>query len=165
MLCDPTNGACCTDQCQYASQGTVCRPALNDICDTAETCTGTNSTCPTDITAEDGKNCGNGLTCASGHCTSLDRQCQISGSSLNLTNACGAKNDKTCVVSCKDPTTANTCQILQTVLIDGSECGYGGRCYNGTCKSGKWTEVFDAMYTQNLQISIPVTIAVGLVVS
>lgn len=43
--------------------------------------------------------------------------------------------------------------------------GYGGHCYNQTCQAGSWQEQFNAMYTQNLQISIPVTIVVSLLVS
>ena len=60
---------------------------------------------------------------------------------------------------------SNQCIVLQTALIDGSPCGYGGHCYNQTCQSGSWEDTFDAMYTQNLQISIPVTVVVGILVS
>lgn len=162
--CDPANSACCTPQCGYASAGTVCRPAVSPQCDVAEVCSGTNSTCPKDVTKPDGDSCGNGLQCAAGVCTSLDLQCQKAGSNLNLTKACGNRGDKSCIVTCKDPTVANQCTILQTPLLDGSPCGYGGNCYNGTCASGAWNKVFESWYTQNLQISIPVTVAVALVV-
>ena len=106
-VCDPSNSACCTSQCQYASANTVCRPAVNAICDFAETCTGNNATCPDDKTAPDGKSCGSdSLACAGGQCTSLSLQCEKAGASLNLTTACGQKDDKSCVVSCKDPSNA-----------------------------------------------------------
>lgn len=79
----------------------------------------------------------------------------------------------------------NQCIVLQTPLVDGSPCGmssgfspldvagtvltpgtgYGGYCYNQTCAAGPWQDRFAALYTQNLQISIPVTIVVGLLVS
>jgi hypothetical protein len=163
-VCDPTNSACCTDQCTFKAAGVVCRPSINDICDTEEVCPGNTGECPKDITAKDGTNCGNGLQCASGHCTSLDEQCKKAGSSLNLTTACDARDDQSCYVTCKDPNVANQCTILQTVLIDGSPCGYGGHCYNGTCDPGSWQDRLAAMYTQNLQIAIPVTIAVAIVV-
>lgn len=42
--------------------------------------------------------------------------------------------------------------------------GYGGHCYNQTCESGSWQATAAAWYRQNLQISIPVTIIVGLIV-
>lgn len=103
-VCDPSTSGCCTDTCQFSSAGTVCRPAIDDACDFAETCPGNNATCPPDRSAEDGTSCGsNNLACASGRCTSLDRQCQMSGGSMNLTESCGQRNDRSCVVSCRDP--------------------------------------------------------------
>lgn len=102
-VCDPQNDGCCTDQCQVASQGTVCRAARDATCDYQEVCDGTSDSCPEDRTADDGTACGNDLQCASGVCTSLDQQCRQSGNSMNLTTACGQKNDKSCVVSCRDP--------------------------------------------------------------
>ncbi|WWC69861.1 uncharacterized protein I206_103804 [Kwoniella pini CBS 10737] len=164
-VCDPANSACCTTSCQLASAGTVCRSSIDATCDFEETCTGTNSTCPDDKTAEDGKSCGSdGLACASGRCTSLNQQCRSVGSSMGLTQACGQKDDTSCVVTCRDPNVTNQCVVLQTSLVDGSPCGYGGHCYNQTCKSGSWQSTAAAWYKQNLQISIPVTIVVGLLV-
>lgn len=164
-VCDPSNGPCCTSTCNYASAEVVCRPAVNTICDFPETCTGNNATCPADITAKDGKSCGsNGLACASGSCTSLSQQCLVGGNSNNLTTACGQKDDTSCVVSCKDPTTANQCIILQTPLVDGSPCGYGGHCYNQTCAAGSWQDTAGGWYKQNLQISIPVTAVAGILI-
>ncbi|WVR06758.1 hypothetical protein IAU60_003793 [Kwoniella sp. DSM 27419] len=164
-ICDPSNDACCTDSCQLAAAGVVCRSAVDATCDFAETCTGTNATCPEDKTADDGKSCGsNGLKCASGKCTSLDQQCKLAGSSMGLSKACGQKDDKSCVVTCRDPDVANQCVVLQTPLVDGSPCGYGGHCYNNQCKSGSWQSTAAAWYRQNLQISIPVTIVAGLLV-
>lgn len=176
-VCDPENSPCCTSSCQLQSAGVVCRAARDATCDYAEQCTGNSAACPTDKTAADGTSCGsNGLACASGTCTSLDQQCSQSGSSMNLTTACGQRDDETCMVTCKDPSNAqvtskfladlrNQCVILQTPLVDGSPCGYGGHCYNSTCQAGSWQNRFAAMYRQNLQISIPVTIVVGIIVS
>lgn len=62
-------------------------------------------------------------------------------------------------------TSSNQCIVMQTPLLDGSECGWAGRCYNQTCNEGSWQAQFESMYKQNLQISIPVTIVVGLIVS
>ncbi|OCF31943.1 zinc metalloprotease [Kwoniella heveanensis BCC8398] len=164
-LCDPSNSACCTESCQLASAGTVCRSAVDATCDYEETCTGNNATCPEDKTAPDGQSCGSdGLACASGTCTSLNQQCTLAGSSMGLTQACGQKDDKSCVVTCRDPNVTNQCVVLQTPLVDGSPCGYGGHCYNSTCKAGSWQATAAAWYRSNLQISIPVTIVVGLLV-
>src|SRR5579875_2063166 len=41
-------GSCCTSTCTLAPSGTVCRPAAG-VCDQAETCDGTQPTCPPDV--------------------------------------------------------------------------------------------------------------------
>jgi len=81
---------------------------------------------------------------------------------MNLTKACTAKDDKSCLVTCQDPTASNQCVVLQTQLVDGSACGYGGSCASGTCKAGSWQDTFKAWYRQNLQISIPVTVVIAV---
>ncbi|XAO27343.1 hypothetical protein I312_106190 [Cryptococcus bacillisporus CA1280] len=164
-VCDPTSSTCCTSFCQYSPANTTCRGAVNDICDYPEYCTGTSAECPEDKMAKDGTSCGSdGLACASGTCTSLDKQCTTAGLTMGLSKACGQRDDTSCVVACKDPNSTNSCVVLQTPLVDGSPCGYGGHCYNQTCESGSWQDTAAAWYKQNLQISIPVTIVVGLIV-
>ncbi|KAI0641152.1 Metallo-peptidase family M12B Reprolysin-like-domain-containing protein [Trametes meyenii] len=163
-VCDPDSSTCCTGQCTFAPATQVCRPSKDDRCDTAEKCTGSSSTCPSDVFSPNGQSCGSGLMCASGECTSLDQQCQTLGASMGLQKACPSKNDKSCQVSCQDPSDSGRCVVLQSPLIDGSPCGYGGMCYSGTCKPGNWWTTFKAWYVQNLQISIPVTVAVGIIV-
>ncbi|KAI5119801.1 hypothetical protein M0805_006598 [Coniferiporia weirii] len=122
-VCDPASSDCCTDSCGFAPSTQVCRPAADPSCDIAETCTGSSSSCPSDTFEPNGKSCGgNQLACANGVCTSLNLQCQVVGSSLNLTTAC-SKPDNTCQVSCQDPTNSNQCIQLQSQLIDGSSCG------------------------------------------
>ncbi len=44
--------------------------------------------------------------------------------------------------------------MLQSPLINGSPCGFGGTCQNQTCESGSFSSTFNALYTQNLQYSI-----------
>jgi len=163
-VCDPASTSCCTSGCQFAPSTQICRPAKTATCDTAEYCPGNTAACPADVTAPNGRSCGsNGLTCASGSCTSLNQQCQSNGGSMNLTKACTAKNDRSCLVTCQDPTASNQCVVLETQLIDGSPCGYGGTCTGGSCKSGSWQDTFRAWYRENLQISIPVTVVVGAI--
>jgi Metallo-peptidase family M12/Disintegrin len=165
-VCDPEGTACCTNQCQFANATTVCRPAVDDRCDTAETCTGSSSECPTDIRKNNGASCGSGLQCAAGHCTSRDQQCreQSSSGDFNFTEACSVTADNSCSVSCVDPSRPNTCAVLQQNFIDGTECGYGGFCEGGQCKSGSWQDTFNSWYRNNLRISIPVTIVVGIII-
>lgn len=164
-VCDPSSSACCTASCQYASANTTCRAAVDDICDYPEYCNGSSPHCPEDRTASDGTSCGNdGLKCAGGTCNSLDRQCSMAGQSMGLSQACGRKNDRTCMVNCRNPTSINNCVELQTALVDGSPCGYAGHCYNGTCHPGSWQDTAASWYRQNLRISIPVTVIVAIVV-
>ena len=54
-LCDPLSSPCCTSQCGFAPSTQVCRPSKDASCDTAETCTGNSSTCPTDVFSPNGK--------------------------------------------------------------------------------------------------------------
>ncbi|TFK91513.1 hypothetical protein K466DRAFT_541493 [Polyporus arcularius HHB13444] len=164
-VCDPDSSECCTDSCTFAPSTQVCRPSKDDRCDTAEKCSGTSAACPKDVFAKNGQSCGSGnLACASGQCTSLDQQCALVGASMNLSKACPSNNDKSCQVSCQDPSASNQCVVLQSTLVDGSPCGYGGTCYSGSCKPGSWQEVFKSWYVHNLQISIPVTVVVGVIV-
>ncbi|EMD41369.1 hypothetical protein CERSUDRAFT_101854 [Gelatoporia subvermispora B] len=164
-VCDPTSSPCCTGKCSFSPSTQVCRPAKDTQCDTAEMCTGNSSECPPDVVAPDGKSCGsNGLACASGQCTSLNLQCQTLGSSLNLQSACPSQDEKSCQVSCQDPSNSGQCVVLQSQLINGSPCGYGGKCYSGSCKAGSVWDTIKAWYRQNLQIAIPVTVVAGVFV-
>ncbi|KAF5377173.1 hypothetical protein D9615_006432 [Tricholomella constricta] len=165
--CDPGKGvdsACCDpDTCKFRSNA-ICRPSRDAQCDTAETCTGNSSSCPTDIVTPNGQSCGSGdLKCASGQCTSIALQCQTIGASMGLKQACPNRNDNTCQVSCQDPKKANQCILLTSLLIDGSSCGYGGTCIAGKCQSAGFLDTAKAWYTQNLQIAIPVTVVAGLI--
>ncbi|KAF9259896.1 hypothetical protein L218DRAFT_907767 [Marasmius fiardii PR-910] len=162
--CDPLSSLCCTDQCQFASAGQVCRPSKDDKCDVEEKCTGDSGKCPNDVFKPDGESCGDGeLKCASGLCTSVAKQCQSQGASMNLTEEC-RQPQTTCELVCQDPKSSNTCVKLQTLMIDGSPCGFAGTCRSGKCEAGSWFETAKAWYKRNLQIAIPVTIAAALVV-
>ncbi|EPQ28565.1 uncharacterized protein PFL1_03869 [Pseudozyma flocculosa PF-1] len=163
--CDPETSPCCTSQCNYAPATQVCRPALDSRCDTAETCNGTSAECPADEKKSDGSSCGDGLSCANGLCTSRDLQCrQASTGSMSFSRACSASNANGCSLTCQDPSTANRCLILQQTFVDGTSCGNGGRCEDGQCKSGSWQDTFRGWYTNNLRISIPVTIVIAIIV-
>ncbi|THU87752.1 zinc metalloprotease [Dendrothele bispora CBS 962.96] len=164
-VCDPDSSPCCTGQCSFAPATQTCRPSKDSKCDTAEMCTGNSSACPADVFSPNGQSCGgDGLACASGQCTSVALQCQNVGSSLGLSKACPNHGDTSCRISCQDPTQSNACVQLNSLLIDGSPCGYAGTCINGSCKSGSALDVAKAWYRDNLQIAIPVTVVVGIIV-
>lgn len=163
-VCDPASSPCCAPTCQFAPSGQICRPAQDPVCDVAESCTGASSQCPADVTKPNGMACGaNGLTCASGICTSVSQQCQTVGASLNLTTACSQQASTGCQLSCQDPSSADQCIVLQATLPNGLPCGYGGTCESGTCQAGDLISTAKAWYLQNLQISIPITVVAGVI--
>lgn len=165
-FCDPMNEDCCTDQCQFASNGTVCRES-SGACDPEETCSGSSAMCPQDIRAPDGQGCGDsgaGLTCASGQCTSRDQQCQALVGSLTSnqdTTACDAQSGS-CIVACSSPELGpRDCYNMQQYFLDGTPCDGGGSCRNGVCQDSSWFERGVNAIRDNLNIVIPVASVVG----
>lgn len=156
-FCDPTNEECCTDQCQFASNGTVCRQSTG-LCDPEETCPGDSSSCPTDDNAPDGTDCGDGLQCATGQCTSRNQQCQSLMGSLvtnNDTEACGSSS---CQIQCLN---GGICYELNQNFLDGTTCGGGGKCRNGVCRGASAGDEILSWINDNKQIFIPVVCVVG----
>lgn len=165
-VCDPANEDCCNDQCQFASQGTVCRESTG-TCDPEETCAGDTAMCPKDVKTPDGDACGDegaGLTCASGQCTSRDEQCKTLVGSLTSnqdTTACDAQSGS-CVVSCSSPQLGpQTCYNMQQYFLDGTPCDGGGSCRNGNCEGSSWVRRAIDVLRDNLNIVIPVAAVVG----
>ncbi|KAK4144041.1 Metallo-peptidase family M12-domain-containing protein [Dichotomopilus funicola] len=160
-VCDPTNQECCTDQCGFATNGTICR-ASTGACDPQETCSGASAGCPADVTAPDGQSCGdNGLQCASGRCTSRDQQCSTF-MGADTTSSCSSSG---CVLSCHSSKLGpNQCYNLNQYFLDGTPCEGGGRCSNGNCAGTSLGQQILDWINNNKQISIPVIcIAGGLV--
>jgi hypothetical protein len=67
-VCHDKNDVCCSG-CKLKGNGTLCRSSKG-VCDAAEYCDGNSASCPRDEFATSGQTCGDGLTCASGVCTS-----------------------------------------------------------------------------------------------
>ncbi|TQV91503.1 disintegrin-like metalloprotease [Cordyceps javanica] len=162
-VCDRANEDCCTDDCQFASSSTVCRASTSE-CDPEEKCPGDSAKCPPDEHKKSGESCGNGLECASGQCTSRDRQCQVAAGGLthsNNTKAC--RND--CLMLCESPSfMGGSCAFYNQNFLDGTSCSGGGRCQDGQCKGSNWWKEFTQWFTNNKAISIPVTTVVGLLI-
>lgn len=131
-VCDPSNEDCCLSTCQFATAGTVCRASTGE-CDPQETCSGTTASCPADAHAAEGDSCGSsgeGLSCASGQCTSRDKQCKtLMGSQYYECN-----NDDGCQLFCATDGSQYACDGLTQNFLDGTTCGGGGKCSNGVCK-------------------------------
>ncbi|KAH7040148.1 fungal ADAM-like protein [Microdochium trichocladiopsis] len=167
-VCDPTNEDCCTNQCQFAASGSVCR-ASTGSCDPQETCPGTSANCPEDSKAPDGDACGAsgaGLTCASGQCTSRDLQCRTMVGAMLTNNDTYACNSQGCRVSCQSPelgqnTFGQTCVVMQQYFLDGTPCDGGGKCNRGQCQGSDGFRSFLQLLRDNQNIVIPVCSVVG----
>jgi len=131
-VCDDSNQDCCSN-CQFSSAGAVCRASTGQ-CDPQETCSGTNATCPPELSAPDGQSCGNSsqsLQCASGQCTSRDQQCKTLMGSYTTKNDTYACNSQDCTLSCASPEFGpGVCYSMQQNFLDGTVCGGGGKCSN-----------------------------------
>ncbi|KAH8677336.1 ADAM protease ADM-B [Xylariales sp. PMI_506] len=163
-VCDPSNEDCCTSQCLFASNGTVCR-ASTGSCDPQEMCTGSSPNCPADELAPNGQSCGAsgaGLTCASGQCTSRDLQCKTIVGSLTTDNNTYACNSQDCQLSCASSKLGpNTCYDLQQYFLDGTPCQGGGECNNGQCEGANLGNEVSSWLSDNKNIVIPVASVIG----
>lgn len=164
-VCDPTNEECCTPQCSFMSNGTVCR-ASTGPCDPQEVCSGTSAGCPADASAPDGQSCGAsgaGLTCASGRCTSRDLQCKTYLAGTNVGNDTTSCSSSGCDLSCRSPRLGPMeCYLLKQYFLDGTPCEGGGKCYNGNCQGASLGQQILAWIHDNPQIFYPVVVIVGL---
>lgn len=163
--CDFSNDECCSRQCRFQSQGTICRPSTGP-CDPEETCSGSSALCPSDKTSPDGQSCGDGgagLSCASGRCTSRDLQCKTMmghHTTHNDTKSC-AKDG--CSISCSSPDfrPAGTCWVMNQYFLDGTPCQGGGTCSNGNCQNVQLSKQILEWIEDNKPIFIPVVVVVG----
>ncbi|KAI7862047.1 Metallo-peptidase family M12-domain-containing protein [Spinellus fusiger] len=158
-VCDDLNHPCC-NQCQIRPSTFACRPA-SSLCDVTEYCTGNSSSCPTDQYNPDGQSCGNGLQCASGACTSRDEQCKSRGVSLNVTSACSSAGSE-CRLYCSNPS-ASGCIVFNGQFLDGSPCGSGGFCRNGSCDLGSLNNKALDWLQNHKQIAIPVGVVLAII--
>ena len=86
-----TPGSCCTATCTFVAAGTVCRPAAGD-CDVAESCTGSNATCPA-----------NGFAPSTQVCRPVSDICDVAENCTGSSAACPA-------------------DVMVTACIDGDNC-------------------------------------------
>ena len=160
-VCDSSNEDCCTGECKFASNGTVCR-ASTGVCDIAEVCPGDRASCPEDKHKTDGDSCGNNLNCASGQCTSRDLQCRSMTSSLSGANNTKACPDSGCLLACQSPDMSpGQCITFNQNFLDGTSCGSGGKCSNGSCEGTSTLKEIGQWIQDHKPIFIPVVGVVG----
>ena len=105
--CDGTNVAC---QHPAGNAGAVCRVAAG-ICDVAETCTGSSTTCPSNSLRPSGFTC----RAAAGECDVAE---VCSGSSA----ACPADAKKAAGTVCRAPDPADACDLVEVCDGSNSSC-------------------------------------------
>ncbi|POG62407.1 hypothetical protein GLOIN_2v1485446 [Rhizophagus irregularis DAOM 181602=DAOM 197198] len=159
-VCADKNDMCCRN-CQYKPANEICRPAGSNNCDISEVCSGTSGVCPPDKHVEDGTTCAPNLACAGGQCTSRDNQCLLRGSRMGITKACSALSDTSCTISCANPNDTNSCLQMSGYFVDGTPCGFGGKCNKGQCDSGSIGNTLSSWFNQNKKIAIPIVAIIG----
>jgi hypothetical protein len=118
--------------------------------------------CPQDVSAPNGQDCGNGLQCASGQCTSRDLQCRTVVGSLTSNNDTSACNNRECRLTCASSRLGpNTCYDLSQNFLNGTPCGGSGRCNNGQCQGSDFGSEARTFFEDNRHIIIPVAASVG----
>jgi hypothetical protein len=158
-VCDDSNEDCCNN-CQLASANTVCR-ASSGSCDPQETCSGNSPYCPEDKTNPDGSDCGNGLKCASGQCTSRDQQCKTIMGSYTQGNDTYACDNSNCMLSCASPEFKGSCFGLNQNFLDGTPCVGGGHCTNGRCAGSSVGNEIKSWIDEHRTLVIALAAAIG----
>lgn len=158
--CDDRDDACCSS-CRFRTAGSVCR-ASSGPCDPQEVCTGNSSACPADVTAPDGEDCGSGLRCASGQCTSRNQQCKNLMSAYSHTNSTFACDEDSCSLRCTASTFGRgVCYGLNQNFLDGTPCTGNGRCNNGRCQGATAGGQFRSWIDRNKPLFIGLVAGLG----
>ncbi|MCB9626518.1 MAG: hypothetical protein H6725_04015 [Sandaracinaceae bacterium] len=147
-------------ECILADAATVCR-AASDLCDVAETCTGTSSACPADLLASAGTECraavgvcdlpelctGSSAACPSDVVVSNGAEvtCRPSAGACDLTETCnGTSTDCPADVLADEETACGTYQCTgsaaacPTFCATHADCATGAMCVSNACLFGRW---------------------------
>lgn len=162
-VCDTSAGGCCSETCQLAPAGTLCRESKG-LCDPEETCTGESSVCPRDRVLNDGDTCGlagGNTTCASGLCTSRVMQC-ASLLGLESNSSVAVCNSNQCQMSCREVGSSDeACRTTQQAFVDGTPCD-DGLCYSGDCR--KFVNTVPGWIDRNRSLFIGLCVVGGVLV-
>src|SRR5207249_4975879 len=99
-----TTGDCCNTDCTFTAAGTQCR-AAGDLCDVAETCTGSSSTCPAD-----------GIASAGTVCRPAVNECDLAETCTGTSTACPADAAKPAAPACTDDGNVCTTDVCNGTL-------------------------------------------------
>ncbi|KAI8911484.1 Metallo-peptidase family M12-domain-containing protein [Gorgonomyces haynaldii] len=161
-VCADGNDSCCS-QCRLRSNGTLCHPSAG-VCDKTMYCDGVSVSCPLNSFFPDGQSCttasGASAQCASGVCTSRDLQCRASGI-VTTVSAC-PQFSTSCTLNCQD--SRGQCYVLNGNFLDGTPCGGGGKCQQGSCQGSNFFLTAIEWIQLNPQIGYPTVAIVGLII-
>ena len=113
--CDDGNndpGDCCSAVCEFESAATVCR-ASADVCDAAETCTGSSGTCPAD-----------GFEPPTTECRASADVCDVAETCTGASAACPADGFEAPTTECRAP--AGVCDVAELCTGSGAACPADG---------------------------------------
>src|SRR5438094_1237914 len=125
--CTDDGNVCTTDTCNGSSSvcqhpagnaGAVCR-AVAGLCDVAETCTGTSSTCPA-----------NGFASSSTVCRAVAGDCDVAEDCTGTSSSCPADAFASSTTVCRSA--AGECDLVETCPGTGTSCPTAARKGSGT---------------------------------
>jgi hypothetical protein len=116
-----TNQVCLNGTCSPCTAGVACTPTNACHAGTTSCATGTSTCSDTGTPLADGWGCGSNLVCSAGTCAACTQ-----GEPCTLVNTCTA----TATVECSSGVPVCTARVS---AADGTECGAGLACGNGSC--------------------------------
>jgi len=103
-----TAGSCCTATCRFKAAATVCRPAA-DVCDLAETCSGSSGVCPADA-----------FKPSSTVCRATAGVCDVAENCTGSSAACPADEFKPSSTVCR--AAAGPCDVAENCTGSSAAC-------------------------------------------
>lgn len=108
---------------------------------------------------------GQGLSCASGQCTSRDLQCKTIMGSFTTGNDTYACSQSGCLISCASPEFgSNVCYSMKQYFLDGTSCNGGGKCSNGNCNGSTVGGEISSWINSNKTLVIGLSVGVGSII-
>eukprot|EP00917_Polyrhabdina_sp_WS-2016_P032861 GHVP01069997.1.p1 GENE.GHVP01069997.1~~GHVP01069997.1.p1 ORF type:complete len:647 (+),score=92.59 GHVP01069997.1:2534-4474(+) len=158
--CSDDNDECCRD-CKIIpkSENYICRKS-NTVCELDAVCQGDSERCPVSKRANNGTKCEftdvDGSLCADGVCTGKKRQCKELNSGERMSGTCNGTFGG-CSMNCE--TESGLCLIFSRIYKNGTSCGVGGFCQEGSCKHS-----FSGVMKKTWPIIVAVLVTVLLIV-
>ena len=131
--CSPSEGLCCTSECQFVLPGLACSPPSG--CDRGASCTGRTAICPVPASLPDGALCdGASRMCVGGECSAS--VCPAHGARQPCSPRLLSDPRAACSPHCQQP--GGSCLPLPLSFPPDTECelagGFGHCSQSGQCQ-------------------------------